>query len=403
MLLTPYRVLDLSGPLGWLAGRILADLGADVIKVEPPGGDPGRRLPPHVAAPGAPAQSLAWLAHNVNKRSVTLDLESEVGRLDFQKLVAGCDFVLETFRPGYLESLGLGYAALHAINPQVILVSITPFGQKGPHRHFRGSDIEIMAMGGAMSLTGAEDGEPMRCTAPQGPMWAGSEAAVGALTALAHRTATGRGQHVDVSAQAAVLSALAHAPVFWDMLHVNPTRAGVFITGRSVTGARMRAFWPCKDGWINFIIYGGVAGRRTNEQLVAWMSEKGLAPDWMRAIDWKTFEATRLAQEDVDRLEAPIFAFFESVTKQEFLEGAVAREMLGYPVYTVADIHADRHLAARDFWVDVPDETTGRSLHTGGGFAIVDGERLPVRRGAPRVGQHTSAVLPESSAEPIKK
>ncbi len=398
MLLTPYRVLDLTGPLGWLAGRILADLGADVVKVEPPGGDPERRQPPFLAAAGAEPQGLNWLAQNVNKRSITLDLESEPGRLHFQKLVASSDFLLETFRPGYLDSLGLGYGALCLLNPRLIMVSITPYGQTGPHRDMLASDIEIMAMGGAMSLTGAADGEPMRCAAPQAPGWVGSEAAVGALTALAHRAASGRGQRVDVSAQAAVLSAIAHAPVFWDMLGVNPKRAGVYITGRSVTGAHMRAFWPCKDGWINFIIYGGVAGRRTNEQLVAWMKSAGQAPDWMIAIDWKTFEVTRLTQEEVDRFEAPIYTFLQGLTKQEFLDGAVAREMLGYPVYTVADIHADRQLAARDFWRDVPDETTGTSLHVTGGFAVIDGTRLPVRRGAPRVGQHNDEVLSAAAA-----
>ncbi len=403
MLLTPYRVLDLSGPLGWLAGRILADLGADVIKVEPPGGDPERRVPPLAVGPGGCPQSLAWLAHNVNKRSVTIDLDSEPGRLDFRKLVAESDFLLETFRPGHLDALGLGYPALHALNPRLIVVSITPFGRQGPYRHFHGSDIEIMAMAGAMSLTGEADGEPLRCAAPQAPHWVGAEAAVGALTALAARHATGRGQHVDVSAQAAVLSALAHAPVFWDLLRVDPQRAGVYITGRSINGARMRAFWPCRDGWINFILYGGVAGRRTNEQLVSWMTDEGLAPDWMQAIDWTTFDVTRLTQDNVDRLEAPIFAFFERLTKQAFLEGAVAREMLGYPVYTVADIHADRHLATRDFWVDVPDATTGRTLHVGGGFAIVDGTRLPVRRGAPRAGQHTDIVLEDMRAAPMKR
>lgn len=116
-----------------------------------------------------------------------------------------------------------------------------------------------------------------RVTAPQAAMWVGVEAAMGTLTALTHRTATGQEQHVDVSAQAAVLSALAHAPVFWDMLGVNPARAGTYITGRSITGAKMRAFWACRDGWINFIIYGGAAGRHTNEQLVTWMHEKSLA------------------------------------------------------------------------------------------------------------------------------
>src|SRR5206468_11598816 len=130
---------------------------------------------------------------------------------------------------------------------------------------------------GAMSLAGEADGEPMRVSVPQAAQWAGSEAAMGALTALVYRTQSGRGQWVDVSAQVAVLSALAHAPVFWDLNRVNPERAGIYITGRSVTGAKMTALWRCNDGWINFIIYGGAAGRHTNQQLVKWMAEKEMA------------------------------------------------------------------------------------------------------------------------------
>src|SRR5262249_28929132 len=211
-LLSPSRVLDLTEPLGFLTGKLLADLGADVIKVEPPGGDPSRRLPPLLDS-----QSLYWLAHNSNKRSVTLDIHSDAGRELFLRLLATSDFVLESFQPGTLETLGLGYDTLSKERPELILVSITPFGQQGPYRDFQASDLEIMAASGAMSLAGERNGEPMRVTVPQAPMWAGAEAALGALTALVYRAVTGRGQHVDVSAQAAVMSALAHAPAFWDL------------------------------------------------------------------------------------------------------------------------------------------------------------------------------------------
>src|SRR5437879_11496423 len=189
-------------------------------------------------------------------------------------------------------------------------------------------------------------------------MWVGAEAAMGALTALAYRSTTGWGQQVDVSAQVAVMSALAHAPACWDLNHVNPEGAGVFVTGRSVLGAKMRVMWRCKDGWINFIIYGGAAGRHTNQQLVAWMTEKGLAPERLNEIDWNTFAVTNIAQAEVDRLEAPIAGFFAAVTKDEFLEGAIKRQMLGYPVATVADIARNPPLPARHFWHHVEDGGT---------------------------------------------
>ncbi len=385
MLLTPYKVLDVTGPLGFVAGKVLADLGADVVKVEPPGGDPSRT-----------SQRLFWIAANAGKRSITIDLQSDEGRRVFRQLAARVDFLVESFPPGTLS-----YEDLRADNPGLIMVSITPFGQSGPYADFQASDIEVMALSGAMSLAGEEGGEPMRISAPQTPWWVGVEAVMGALTALAWRATTGRGQHVDVSAQAAVISALAHAPAFWDLNRVSPERAGIYVTGRSVTGAKMRALWPCRDGWINFIIYGGAAGRHTNQQLVRWMDEKGLAPSWLKATDWSTFAVTALTQHEVDRLEGPIGAFLATLTKREFLDGALQREMLGYPVSTVADIYADRQLEQRGFWQDLTDATSGLTIKAPGGFAIVNGQRISAGTRAPKVGEHNDIVIP--SAEERKE
>lgn len=392
MLLAPYLVLDLTGPLGFLTGKIFGDLGADVIKMEPPGGDPSRRQPPFLSNGNGARQSLYWLACNANKRGITLDLKQVKGRELFRCLARRADFVIESFGPGVLGELNLGYDGLRDENPRLILVSISPFGLEGPYKDLQGSDLEIMALSGAMSLAGEKGGEPMRVSVPQAPMWVGAEAAMGALTALAYRTTTGRGQHVDVSAQVAVMSALAHAPAFWDLNRENPERAGVFVTGRSVLGAKMRVMWRCKDGWINFIIYGGVAGRHTNQQLVAWMDEKGLAPEWLKQIDWNRFAVTNIEQCEVDRLEAPIADFFAAVTKNEFLEGAIKRQMLGYPVATVEDISRNAQLEARNFWQDVVDPASGRTLKYPGAFAVINGERLPIRLGAPKVGEHNKEV-----------
>jgi crotonobetainyl-CoA:carnitine CoA-transferase CaiB-like acyl-CoA transferase len=371
MLLAPYRVLDLTGPLGFVCGKVMADLGADVVKIEPPAGD---------------ERDLYWIAANAGKRSVTLDLEKD--RDLFRKLAAKADFIIETFAPGTLN-----YDELRKANPGLIMVSITPFGQSGPYAHYKASDLEIMALSGAMSLAGQENGEPMRVSAPQSAWWVGVEAVMGALTALEYRSETGRGQHVDVSAQVAVLSAIAHAPAFWDINRINPLRAGIYVTGRSVTGAKMTALWPCRDGWINFIIYGGAAGQHTNQQLVRWMDETGFAPGWFKEIDWPTFKVTSLTQQEVDRLEAPIGVFLATLTKQEFLEAALRKEMLGYPVSTVADIFKDRQLAARSFWSVVIDVTTGKTMKAPGGFAIVNGSRIPAGRRAPRAGEHNDEIL----------
>jgi len=349
-------------------------------------------MPPYLDTDSSEPQSLCWLAFNVNKRGITLDLESQTGRSLFLRLAEKADFVLESFPPGTLEAWQLGYDNLRQKNPSSILVSITPYGQEGPYRHFQGFDLEVMALSGAMSLAGEEGGEPMRVTVPQAPSWVGAEAAMGALMALTHRSFSGKGQHVDVSAQVAVMSALSHAPAFRDMNRVNPQRAGISITGRSVRGAKMRVFWPCRDGWINFIIYGGAAGRHTNQQLVAWMDEKKLAPEWLKQIDWGKFAVTNITQEEVDKLEAPIAVLFATLTKQEFLEGSVGRQMLGYPVSNAEDICHDKQLAARQFWQEVRDPALGTTLKYPGGFAIINGERLAISRPAPGFGQHNQEI-----------
>ncbi|MDQ2920502.1 MAG: CoA transferase [Acidobacteriota bacterium] len=395
MLLSPYRVLDLTDDLGFLTGRIFGDLGAEVIKIEPPLGDPARRRPPFLKNGNGSSQSLYWQAYNTNKRGITLDLHQQHGRDLLLRLAKTADFIIESFQPGTLEEWGLQYEVLSREHPGLILVSITPFGQEGPYRDFLGSDLEIMALSGAMSLAGEKDGEPMRVSLSQSPLWVGAEAVMGALTALAYRTLTGKGQHVDVSAQVAVMAALAHAPAFWDLNRVNAQRAGIYVTGRSVNGAKMRVFWPCRDGWLNFIIYGGAAGRHTNQQLVRWMDEKGMAPEWLKQIDWRAFEVTNITQEDVDKLEVPIAEFFSTISKQEFLEGAIKRQILGYPVSTVEDIHKDPQLEAREFWQDVSDPTSGMTLRYPGGFAVINGKRLRIRSAAPHVGQHNQEVYSE--------
>ena len=271
---------------------------------------------------------------------------------------------------------------------------MTPFGRSGPHAEWLASDIELMAAGGAMSLAGEPGGLPVRVTAPQSGAWAGAQAAIGALVALSHRAATGRGQHVDVSAQASVIASVAFAPTYWDMERKVPTRDGAFMTGRSIHGARYRCFWPCRDGYLNFILYGGAAGRKTNAALTAWIAEAGADPGALADTDWEAFDPTQATQAEVDAIEEPIGRFFQTLAKVEFLDGALGREMLGYPVFNVADIATDPQMDARGYWQDLPGPDGSRERH-GGGFAIVDGERLPLRSGVPGPGEHSRRVLGE--------
>jgi crotonobetainyl-CoA:carnitine CoA-transferase CaiB-like acyl-CoA transferase len=379
-MLDGYLVLDCTGRLGWLAARLLADLGADVVKIE---------------LPGAPLDDVDWQANNVNKRLLTLDWGQKAGKAAFDRLVKKADFLFETAQPGSKDAKTVfSPTRLRRLNRDLIHVSITPFGRSGPRAEWRGSDMELMAAGGAMGLAGEPGGLPVRVTAPQAPAWASSQAAVGAMVALAHRATSGRGQHVDVSAQASVVAAIANAPPFWDIAGDNPTRDGSFITGRSVHGGRFRVFWPCKDGHVNFILYGGVAGKRTNLGLTSWMTEKGSPLGVLAGIEWDKFDPTQLNQAQIDELEKPIGDFIRTLTKREFLEGTFAREMLGYPVSTMADISTDPQLEARGFWQEVQGPNGKTARHTGA-VAIIDGKRPPIRHPVPGRGQHSRAVLSE--------
>ncbi len=361
--------LDLTGRLGWLLGKILADLGADVAKLDPPGGDPGRSEPPLLRGPAGCAGA-EWVAFNAGKRRLDLDLDLATagGRAGFLELAAAADFVFDTAEPGSLEELGIGWAQLSERNPALVMTSITPYGQDGPLAGVPASDLELMAAGGAVWLTGDPDRAPVRVTLPQAGPWASAYAAVGTLIAHHHRRVTGRGQHVDTSAQSAVLPMLVHAPSFWELLGVNPMRAGAFLVGRNVHGAVMRNIWPCRDGYVTWAVYGGPAGRQSNRGLVAWMAERGAAPDFLLEMDWDRFDVATVTPGEVERMEAAIAPFFLGVTRRDFLEQAHGRRLLGYVVATAAEIAADPQLEARGVWRDVEVAEVGTAVRLPGGW-----------------------------------
>lgn len=249
-MLEPYRVLDLTDEKGPLCGRLLADLGADVIKVEPPGGDPARRIGPFLGDDTDPEKSLFWWAYNAGKRGITLDIETNDGRSSFLELVKTADFVIESFDPGYLDSLGLGYAALAAANPRVILVSITPFGQDGPYRDYCAPDIVAWAMSGQMLTVGGLDLPPVRIGHhSQSHLNAAADGAVGAMVALHQRLATGVGDHVDVSVHDCMSQSSFATTSSWDMMGAIRLR-GEIAGGLAI---KLRQTWPCRDGSVIWI------------------------------------------------------------------------------------------------------------------------------------------------------
>lgn len=391
-LLEGYRVLDLTGDLGWLAGKIMGDLGADVIKIEPPGGDPGRKTGPFYHDLPDPEKSLYWWAYNNNKRGITLDITTVTGHEIFKKLAQKAHFVLESFPPGFMADQGLSYLKLREENPAIIFTSVTPYGQSGPYSGYRASDIEIMAASGLMSVLGSPDRPPLRTSLPQSCMWAGMSAAMGALIAHQHRGQTGEGQYVDVSAQAATLWAMAPAPTFWDVLGQNVVRDGAFVTGRSITGAKMRAIYPCRDGYLNFIIYGGAAGKATNKAMVQWMSENNMATDYLLQKDWDSFNIATVTQEEIDAIEEPVAAFLLTRTKEEFFREAIRRRMLGYPVASAEDIMRDPQLKARGFWQEIHHPELGENVTYPGAFGKFSGGFCGIRRRAPLIGEHNAEI-----------
>ena len=159
-LLGSHRVLDLTDEKGWFCGKILGDLGADVIKVEKPGGDPARNTGPFYHDIIEPEKSLYWMALNTNKKGITLDIETPDGREIFKKLLKTADVVIESFAPGYMDKLGLGYSELSKINPGIILTSVSGFGQEGPYRDYKAPDIVVRALGGLIYTVGEADRPP---------------------------------------------------------------------------------------------------------------------------------------------------------------------------------------------------------------------------------------------------
>jgi crotonobetainyl-CoA:carnitine CoA-transferase CaiB-like acyl-CoA transferase len=385
------RVLDLADLSGAVCGRILADLGADVVKVEPPGGEPDRMQPPFVGDVENSARSIPWLAANVNKRGVTCDFTSAAGRALFARLSATARIVIESFPPGRLAELGLD-----DLLRDTIVVSITPYGQDGPLAGVPGSDLEVTAMSGSLWLAGEEGRPPVRTAQPQSPYWSGMYGALGALVALQAPVA----QRVDVSAQAAMTTVHPPAPVWWDIAGEEHGRTGPFLLGRSNVGSRFRNLWACADGFVSFAIQGGPIGRHTGRMLAEWMAENGSVPPIIAAVDWDRFDNSTLSQAQVDALETAIAPFLADLTKAEFFEGVVKRKMLGYPVGDASDSLADPQLAARDFWRTLSPADGLPPLPFPGGFALFDGERPSVRRPAPGAGEHNAEIYAEAGVGP---
>lgn len=394
-LMSGFRVLDLTDESAYLCGKFLGDMGADVIKIENPRGDHGRNIGPFYKDIPHPEKSLYWMAFNCNKRGITLNIESSDGKEIFRRLVKTSDFVIESFPPGYMDKLGLGYDVLTMLNPKIVVTSISPFGQNGPYRDFKTCDLVTTAMSTFMSIIGYPDKPPMRVSFPQSPGWAAAYALVGTMVAHYYRQTTGQGQHVDVSAQASMCWASAQAPFFWEADGTIPKREGHIVTGRSTKGAVFPAFYRCKDGYVSFMIYGDKAGSISNRVMAEWSDSMGLANEFMKQADWEKFHPSYATQEEFDQIIDPVSKVAEQVTKQDFYKKALETRLMCSPVFDASDVAQDPQLHARGFWEEVSHPELETRITYPGFFTKMSESPLRVRRRAPLIGEHNVEIYCE--------
>ncbi len=387
-LLQPYRVLDLTDDYGLLCGKILGDMGADVVKVERPGGSKAREKGPFVGDRPGPERSLYWFAYNTSKRGITLNLDCDEGRGLFRRLAAKADFILESFQPGYLGSLGLGYEELTSLNPRVILTSVTPFGQSGPYRDLRSSDLTIMAMSGFVWMCGDADRAPVSHNLEQVDAQAGAQAAVASLIAHHQRERSGRGAAIDVSIQECFVLLTGHLHHWWLYERKIQSRQGAKTERGQLCP---RVVFPCADGYVSWRVFVGPQGDKTRA-LVDWMDAEGKA-GVLAQVDWSKVDMNVVTQPQLEAWEKQFADFFRQYPKRRLSDEATARGIMLFPVNTVAELRRDPQLAARNYWekVDHPD-LDASFVYPGAPFKV-EGPRWRIGRRAPRIGEHNDEIF----------
>lgn len=371
------RVLDLSqGLAGPICAKILADFGADVVKVEPLTGDTARLTAPHFGKVPHPEKSLIYLLANLNKRGVTLNLDHAEGRALLRQMARTTDLIVESFKPGYLASLGLDYAVLAKENPRLIMISITPFGQTGPYSAYESEEIVTYALSGIMSISGLAGREPLKHGGMQSQYEGGLSGAVGAIAALHARDMLGEGQHVDVSLQDVVTSTLViHQPMYgW---------VGAVQGRRRPSGSSYGQVQPCKDGYFIWQTGGGAEWSDITEFFgVEELKEERFASVAGRALHG----------EDLDRV---VLEATKNRTMQELFRTASEKyHMLFGIVQEPQDLARCPHLEAREFFQEVDHPVIGVVKVPFRLWSMPDAPAV-YRRPAPLLGQHNFEVFGE--------
>jgi len=399
-LLSPYRVLDLTDHRGELGPRILADLGADVIRVEPPEGCEARRQGPRMADVAEAESSLQFFAYNRNKRSIVLDLADPPDVETFLALVATADFVFESGPPGALTPYGLGFEDLRAAQPRIVHVQITPFGSDGPYADYAATDLVVASLGGPVSVQGDPDHPPVRVTVPQVWRHAGGEAAVAALVAHARMRATGAAQFVDVSAQCVMTWTMMNAMVAAGIQGHDFERGG---SDMQLGTSTYRVVYPCADGHVATLGHGA-----TLAPLIPWLLEDGIIDERLAALDWPAMDGERVNGQQVEfslaDLDRILERFFVLHTKHELFERGLELGVTVAPVSTMKDLLGLRQLDAREYFdlLTLPD---GQKARTPGRFARLTRTPLATERLAPRLDEHGEEIrreLAQGSHRPLR-
>jgi crotonobetainyl-CoA:carnitine CoA-transferase CaiB-like acyl-CoA transferase len=393
-MLSPYRVLDLTDHRGEIAAMILGDMGADVIKIEPPGGSPGRRQGPfsHGELDGQPddQESLQFLAYNRNKRSIILDFEDQGDRDCLMTLVAGADFVFESGFPGELAAHGISHDELKAVNSTIVHVMLTPYGFDGPAAGWIANDLTLSAMGGQAALQGSPERAPVRVTVPQLWRHAGAEAAAAALIAHARMLSTGDAQFVDLSAQCSAIWTTMNAMNAFAIQGFDFERMG------STVQMGTRAIDPvfaCADGYLVAMPIPPVI-----EALLGYLIGDELADASWLEEDWATLGERIMRGEktmfSAEHLRETLARFFGLHTKKELFQWGLDVDVTLAPVNTVADLLEFNQLDARDAWTLV-NLADGREVKAPGIFTRLSEAPISIRRLAPSPGEHTGEIRDE--------
>ena len=406
--LSGLRVLELTGEHAQFCGKLMADLGADVIKVEPPGGQGTREVGPFLDDEAGPERSLYFWHYNTSKRGITLDITKPEGQEVFRKLAATAGLVLESFTAGYLPSLGLGYDSLSADNPGLIMCSVTPFGQDGPWRDYQTSDLLHLAAGGQMASSGydVEDVPDAPPIAPGGGnAWhiASHYSYIAIMGALYHRDFTGEGQYIDVSVHEACSLATEGAIA----IYLSTGEVVRRHTGRHASADMSPGIQHATNdgGYINTTRSGSNLTPARVKILATWMAEYGRAQDLLE----EKYQDPAVVEESGQHFADVLKNFFANMPLVEAYEGG---QELNFPWgagRTMGEIVGDPHLEDREFFVSVEHPELGREFTYPGPAAIYNASPWRISRRAPLIGEHNDEILggelgfSKSDLEALKK